>query len=230
MIKHNYLSLNFKGKGSHRQVFFFIIITITGQQHVSPRIFIITTLSTQRPRYLHLDLQEHRGVEQSALHCHLTISMMAFGGWEHLSSGLFDLTSCARVEAVLQRIRGLLLSNSSLTPYCGLDLDVLFERTRGCRQLFIFSHMLWYASNLDALCWLCNRDECSQHREQVIGDFSGIRKHRQSLDDYSICFEVDLRLDCLAYTSEPLSVVIVCPRKCVKGWQTSCSLCTQSSL
>ena len=102
-----------------------------------------------------------------------------------------------------------------------------------CSAIFLQNRMmssqLGDASNLDGLWLLCNRDECSQHREQVIGDFSGIQKHRQSLDDFSIRFERDMLPGCLAYTREPLSVEITCLWKYVKGWQTPCSLCTQSS-
>ena len=58
--------------------------------------------------------------------------------------------------------------------------------------------------NLDVLWYVCSRDECNQHREQVIGDFSGIQKHLQSHDDFSICFEVDLQPGGLANTREPL--------------------------
>lgn len=45
MIKQNCLSLNFKAKDHHHLVFSLIIITVTGQQHVIPRVLIILTLS-----------------------------------------------------------------------------------------------------------------------------------------------------------------------------------------
>ena len=125
-------------------------------------------------RFVHdklLDLQEHRNVEQSALHWHLNDGL---GGWENLSCDWFHLISrCVLVESMLQRIQELLLGHACLTPYCGLDLDsvdMLLESTKGGRQLVTCSHMLAEkmpsrlrnAHNLDAIWCVCSTDECSQ--------------------------------------------------------------------
>ena len=112
MNNQNCLSLQFKGKGPHRLILLFIIITVTGQQHVSPRVLIILTLSASQrsAHYRFCDLQEHRTVEQSPLH-HFADDL---GSWEHISSDWLDLTSCVLIEAVLQRIV-LLLSDTCLT-------------------------------------------------------------------------------------------------------------------
>ena len=79
MNNHNCLSLHFKGNSYHHLTLSFISISVTGQQYVSQRILIILRLSAAQYTIGFLNLHEYWAVEQSPLHWHLTISIMALG-------------------------------------------------------------------------------------------------------------------------------------------------------
>ena len=105
----------------------------------------------------------------------------------------------------------LLLNSACLT----LDLDsvdVTLEITgvgggASCQYAICLQPQLGDARNLDALLCICSRDECSQHGEKDIGYFSDIHNILQSIDDFSICFDVKLQPGGLADMREPRSAV-----------------------
>ena len=166
------------------------------------------------------DLQEHLDEEQYPLNWHRTISGL---GGPSLYDELYP-TRCVLLELMLQlapNFRWAMLAWPHImawiwtlricclkAPRIGRSLSLaamcLQERChRRSGMLVIWMPLGTYAARRLQL-W---------HGHQIFSDFRGLSHHLQSVDDFTVCFDVDLQPTELPWESTS----IVWPRECVKG-------------